>query len=70
MRAKARVLKLYVREYGTDEGPVQARVFTNPKSDFFSGDHIFHSPNKGIRTLMAFLDGYRAGKESEGWRKK
>ena len=70
MRIKARIVGLYIREYGADSGEIQARIFANPRSDFFSGDHIFHSPNRGVKTLLAFLDGYRAGKESEGWRRR
>jgi hypothetical protein len=70
LRAKMKVLGLYLREYGADDGTIQARIFINPRSDFFSGDHIWHSPNRGIKVVMAFVDGYRAGKESEGWKKR
>ena len=69
IQAEAKTLGLYIREYGDDEGNIQARIFRNPKSDFFFGDHIYHARNRGIREIELFLAGYRAGKESEGWRK-
>jgi len=69
MRADAKTLGLYVREYKTDDGSIEVRMFSNPKSDFFSGGHVYHARGRGVREAIVFLAGYRAGKESEGWRK-
>lgn len=67
LRIRLDRLSLYMREYFDDEGNIQVRLFENPKSDFFSGDHIYHARNRGIRELEIFIIGYTAGKGMPPW---
>jgi hypothetical protein len=67
VRIRLNKLGLYRREYFDDEGFIQVRLFENSKSDFFSGDHIYHGKNRGLREIEIFIIGYTAGRGLPPW---
>jgi hypothetical protein len=65
VRIRAKVLGLYVREYGTDIGEIHMRFFTDPHADYFQGGYVFEA--RVLREAEIFIIGYTAGKELPKW---
>lgn len=65
LRARAKVLGLYIREAMIHNGEIHMRFFTDPKADFYIGTHIYDA--RSLYRAEAFIHGYTAGKGLPPW---